>query len=94
MSLGSNGIYGYPRDRRRQLRNTVAKLLYEEAFARHGCPRKIVMVENKGFVADLLKVCRVKRVEISAYHSQCNCLAEHVMRQLSISVEILQRSAK
>jgi len=58
---------------------TVAKFLFEEVFARHGCPRKIVVdggSENKGFVASLLEACLVKRVEISAYHPQANGLVE------------------
>jgi len=40
---------------------TVTKFLFEEVFARHGCPRQIVVdggSENKGFVASLLEACR------------------------------------
>src|ERR1700741_2336166 len=46
---------------------SVAKFLYEEVFARHGYPRKIVVDgegETKGFVTSLLESCKVKRVEI------------------------------
>ena len=58
---------------------SVAKFLQEDVFARHGCPRKVVVDgggENKGFVEDLLEACLVKRVEISAYHPQSNGLVE------------------
>jgi hypothetical protein len=57
----------------------VAKFLYEEVIARHGCPKRIVVdggSENKGFVEELLDAFRVRRVEISAYHPQSNGLVE------------------
>ena len=58
---------------------TVAKFLYEDVFARHGCPRKVVVDgggENQGFIAELLAACQVKHVNISAYHPQSNGLVE------------------
>jgi len=58
---------------------SVAKFLYEDVFARHGCPRRVVVdggSENKGFVTELLAACQVKRVDISAYHPQSNGLVE------------------
>jgi hypothetical protein len=57
----------------------VAKFLYEDVIARHGCPRRIVEdggSENKGFVEELLNTFRVRRIEISAYHPQSNGLVE------------------
>jgi hypothetical protein len=57
----------------------VAKFLYEEVIARHGCPRRIVVdggSENKGFVEELLDAFRIRRIGVSAYHPQSNGLVE------------------
>ncbi len=58
----------------------VADFLWEDVICHHGCFGKLIIdggSENKDVVAELAQRYWVKRVVVSAYHSQANGMIEH-----------------
>jgi transposase InsO family protein len=80
-------VSGWPEARaiRKANSETVATFLEEDVFARHGCPKTIVVdggPENKGMVDEICARLHVSKHTVTAYHPQANGLVERGHKQL------------
>lgn len=70
-----------------QKSETIAKILIEEIFCRHGVPNKIMTDRGNAFLSDLMKeiwkIFEVKKINTSAYHPQTDGLVERFNRTLA-----------
>ena len=65
---------------------TIARLLVDEIFARHGAPRKLLSDRVSNFLSALVKeVCcllNTKKLNTTAYHPECNGQVERLNHSL------------
>jgi hypothetical protein len=65
---------------------TVADILIKKIITRHGAPRKLLSDQGQAFLSKVVTaICdwfKIKKVNTTAYHPQCNGLCEHVNGQL------------
>ena len=63
-----------------QSAETIAHLLVEEIFCRHGAPQQLLSDRGANFLSELVseicKILRIKKVNTSGYHPQTNGLVE------------------
>ena len=63
-----------------QSAETIAHLLVEEIFCRHGTPRQLLSDRGANFLSELvLEICKflqIKKINTSGYHPQTNGMVE------------------
>ena len=71
---------------------TIARLLVDEIVSRHGAPRTLLSDRGQNFLSKLVKeVCklfRIRKVNTTAYHPQCDGLVERYSHTFCQSISM------
>lgn len=81
-----------------QSATTIARILVEEIFCRHGAPEHLLSDRGANFLSDLVQeVCRllsIKKVNTSGYHPQSDGLVEKFNSTLSAMLSKVAETGK